>query len=208
MRQLLLAILLIPFIAISLSAQEVPKSHGELTEKQWDELVTALEKEDWVAAEKLSWDYLALVKTDDQAKTPARLRYMYLYSAAGKVAAGKMTYANLEKRIKDFAGKEIVFPYRRISNECHGSDSNTVCKGEDSKRLLITGTNRDFTTIHDFEYIRLKEAFDFEENDGKLAMIIGRIDSVSPNPNHSPMLILRIYVSDAYFKLRDMPTDK
>jgi hypothetical protein len=204
MKRLLLAILLIPFIAISFSAQ-VPKTSNALTEKHWDDLVTALEKEDWVTAEKLSWDYLALVKMDDEARTLARLRYMYLYSAAGKVAAGKMSYDELEKRTKDFAGKEIVFPYRPVKKECRaGFDSNTVCKGNGAKRFFITGTNHDITTIHDFEYIQLKEDFDFEKNDGKLAMIFGRIDSIAPNPNRSRLLILRIYVSDAYIKLKDI----
>ena len=208
MKQLLLAILLIISVAISIAAQ-APNPSEALTEKQWSDLVAALEKEDWVMAEKLSWDYLMLAKTDDEAKTPARLRYMYLYSAAGKVAAGKMSYADLEKRIKDFAGREIVFPYRSVKKECRaGFDSNTVCRGNDNKRFFITGTNHDITTIHDFEYIQLKDDFDFEKNDGKLAMIIGRIDSIAPNPNRSNLLILRIYVSDAYVKLKEIPAEK
>jgi hypothetical protein len=208
MRQLPLAILLTLTILISAPAQ-TPRPATALSEKQWDDLVTALEKEDWVTAEKLSWNYLALVKTDDEAKTPGRLRYMYLYSAAGKVATGKMNYDELAKRIKDFAGKEIVFPYRPVKKECQaGFDSNTVCKGNDNKRFFITGTNHDITTIHDFEYIQLKEDFDFEENDGKLATIIGRIDSIAPNPNRSRLLILRIYVSDAYTKTRGTPAEK
>ena len=203
MKRLFLPVSLIFLTAILASAQ-APKVSGPLTEKQWGDLITALEKEDWITAEKLSWSYLALAKTDDEARTPARLRYMYLYSAAGKVAAGKMSYASLQKRIKDFDGKEIVFPYRPVSNECHGSDSNTICKGQDSTRLLVMGTNRDYSTIHDFEYIKLKEPFDFEKNHGKQAAIVGHVDSITSNPNRSLALILRIYVSDAYVKIREV----
>jgi hypothetical protein len=204
MNWFLLIALSILAIAISASAQ-ASKPSGSLTEKQWGALVAALEKEDWITAEKLSGDYLAIVKTDDdEAKTQGRLRYMYLYSAAGKVSKRKMTYAALEQRVKEFVGKEIVFPYRPVSNECHGADSNTICKGQDSTRLLIIGTNRDYTTIHDFEYVKLKEAFDFEKNDGKQAMIIGRVDSITSNPNRSLALILRIYVSDASVRVREV----
>jgi len=191
-------------VAISDWAQ-APQPSGSLTAKQWQHLVTALEREDWVTAERLSWGYLALVKTDDATRARGRLRYMYLYSAAGKVSKGKMTYAALARRIRTFAGKEVVFPYRPVSNECHGGDSNIICKGQDASRLLIVGTNRDRSTIHDFEYIKLREPLDFEENDGKQAAIVGHIDSISPNPNRSRALILRVYVSNAYLTVRDAP---
>lgn len=208
MKQIVLSIFALIAIFASTAAQTTRQTNG-LSEDQWNDLYIALEKEDWDTAESLSAEYLKRSTEGDEAKTVERLRYMYLYSAAGRVSAGKMSFDELEKRIKGFVGKDIFLPYRLVKKQCKGGvDTNTICMGDDPARLFITATNRTATTIHDFEYIQLKEKFDFDKNDGKIAAVIGHVDSIVPNPNKSMFLVLRIYMSNAYLRVKDLPTEK
>ncbi|HJP91265.1 MAG TPA: hypothetical protein VJ875_04870 [Pyrinomonadaceae bacterium] len=95
------------------------------------------------------------MKQDDE-RLP-RLRYIYLYAAAGNVSAGVMSFEELERVVKGFSGKEIVLPFRSIKMDCHG-DFNFICATEGSKdRLIVAATNKAGTTIHAFEYVQLKE---------------------------------------------------
>src|SRR5688500_302208 len=207
MKRLLLVILTIVFISAFVRAQTAAPSVA-LTDEQWLPIYQALESEDWDTAESLSSKYLDELKQEDAVNTLGRLRYMYLFSAAGRIAAGKMSYDELEKRIKGFAGKEIVFPGRFLRQKCQDpapADFNTVCKSDGPHDIMITSTGRTATTIHSFEYIKLKEKFDWAKNNGKVAAIIGTIGSIVPNPNKSRLLVMRIYVIDAHLIVKDAP---
>lgn len=205
MKRFILAALILVLCAAGALAQAQPVS-DTLTDEQWMPLYKALESEDWDAGERLASKYLDEVKPQPGDNTLGRLRFMYLYTAAGRISAGKMTYDELEKRIKDMAGKEIVFPGRFIKSKCQtGADFNAVCKAESPYDVMITSSNRAGTTIHSFEYIKLKEKIDWAKTKGKVAAIMGTIESIAPNPNKSRLLIMRIYVTDAFVKLKDAP---
>jgi hypothetical protein len=93
-------ILLAALSGILLNAQtpeKAPDKYGPITEAQWKELLVALTQENWDTGFDLSAKYLKLVKEEDDAQRVARLRYMYLYSAAGKVYEDKMDYDKLER---------------------------------------------------------------------------------------------------------------
>jgi len=192
-------------IALALALQAYAQTTA-LTDAEWQPLFEALEREDWDTAEKLSSKYLDEVKPEGNERTLARLRYMYLFSAAGKISAGKMSYDALEKRIKGFAGKEIFLPARYVLQKCQaGVDFNALCKSDAPHDIMVTGANRAATTIHAFEYIKLKEKLDWTKSDGKVAAILGTIESIAPNPNKTNLLIMRIYVVDATMQFRDEP---
>ena len=205
MKGLILTIFFLLFLASFAFAQS-PEQTSTLTDEQWTPIYQALETEDFDTAEKLTSKYLDEVKPQDGNNTLGRLRFMYLYSAAGRIGAGKMTYDDLEKRTKGMAGKEIVFPGRFLQVKCQPpAHFNAVCKSDGPHDAMVTSTNRAATTIHSFEYIKLKEKFDWAKNDGKVASISGTIESIAPNPNRSKLLIMRIYVTDASIKLKDEP---
>lgn len=201
MKILIFTLLLAPF-----AFAQSPPPADSLTDEQWTPIYQALETEDFDTAERLTSKYLDEVKPQDANNTLGRLRFMYLYSAAGRIGAGKMTYDELEKRIKGMAGKEIVFPGRFIKEKCQeGVHFNAICKSGGPHDAMVTSTNRATTTIHSFEYIKLKEKFDWAKNDGKVASISGTIESIAPNPNRSKLLIMRIDVTGASIKLKDAP---
>lgn len=207
MKQIILILLLFSFTAISVSAQKA-KVSNELTDKQWQELVAALGNENWNTAFDLSDKYLKLLKDNDEAKSIANLRYIYLYAAAGKVSEGNMSFEELEKNVKNFVGKKVVMPYRQIAPECQSS-LNFICSSDEAKnKAFVTATNQNGTTIHSFEYIQLKEDFNFAKHAGEEAAIGGVVQSIVPNPNKSRAIVMRIYISDAYIKLREEQTKK
>ncbi|MGH9948692.1 MAG: hypothetical protein ACRD6X_16065 [Pyrinomonadaceae bacterium] len=198
---ILLSIFLYLGIA-SVSAQKATLAN-ELTDKQWSDLFSALGSEDWNKAFDLSASYLELLKNDDNAKSIANLRYMYLFSAAGKVSEGNMSFENLEKKVKVFAGKKIIFPYREITAKCNGA-FNFICGSNDSKnKAFTTASNKTATTIHSFEYIDLAEGFDFEKHEGEMAAIVGTVKEIVPNPNKSMAIVMRIYITDGRIVLDD-----
>src|SRR5439155_6066686 len=197
MKTLFLTLSLILVLVAFVTGQNADTTEKKLTDAQWKPLFSALSNEDWKQAFDLSSTYLDQLKNDDNAKSIANLRYMYLYSAAGEVSEGKMTFEDLEKKISIFAGKKIVLPFREISNACQTA-FNIICGStEEKKRAFITASNKTATTIHSFEYIELAEDFDFAKNSGKKGAVLGTVKAIVPNPNKSRAIVMRIYISDA-----------
>jgi hypothetical protein len=210
MKKTFLITLILLFAIVSVSAQKT-ETVPELTEAQWDELITSLATEKWTTAYDLSTQYIKLLKNNDEAKSIGNLRYMALYSAAGKVGAGDMTFEDLEKFVKDFVGKKVVLPFREIKAKCNG-ELNFICPSESEKNKAITAaTNVAGTTIHAFEYVQFKEDPNFAKHNGEMVSIGGVVQSIVPNPNKSKFLVMRIYLSDGFLipmKAPEKATDK
>jgi hypothetical protein len=176
------------------------KTPTEVSEKQWQDVLVAVSNEEWDNAFQLASRYIKQMKEDDE-RLP-RLRYIYLYAAAGRVSAGVMSFDELERVVKDFNRKEIVLPYRPIAVDCHG-DLNFICATESSKdKLVVAASNKTGTTIHAFEYVQLKEKFDAASHQGENASIGGVIDAIKLNPNKSRFLVMRIYITGGFVMLK------
>lgn len=175
-----------------------------ISEKQWSELFSSLSDENWDRAFALSGEYIKLLKDDDNAESIANLRYMLLFSAAGRVSEKKMGYDDLEKIAKVLVGKKLAFPFHPIEASCNGRQFNSICPTDKGKNKVMTASsNRLATTIFAFEYTDLKEDFDFAAHAGEMAAIIGTVKSIEPNPNRSTLVILRIYITDGSIVFRD-----
>ena len=196
-----IAVVIVLFCAVCVPVMaQASKITAEVSEKQWEEMVDAVSEEKWDQAFQLAAQFLKQMKTDDE-RLP-RLRYIYLYSAAGRVSEGAMSFDELEPLVKDFNGKELALPYRRIAVNCHG-DFNFICATGDSKdRFQVAASNKTATNIHAFEYVQLKEKFDAASHVGEYATITGVIDAIKLNPNKSRFLVMRIYVSGGVVTLR------
>jgi hypothetical protein len=189
-----------------LAVAQQPKLTGGVSEAQWRSVLVAVSNEEWGTAVELSSKFLKQLKADDE-RLP-RLRYIYLYAAAGKVSEGEMSFDELGQSLKDFIGKEVVLPYRPIARHCRG-DLNFICPGEGGKnQLVVAATNKAGTTIHAFEYTQLKEPFDLASHDGEEASVSGTIDTIQPNPNKSRFLVMRMYISGASVSLKKRAPQK
>ncbi len=190
--------MLIALMACVLSIPTLAQKPTSTTD-QWKSLLKALSTEDWDSAYRLSGTLLEQTKTENSEKELAKLRYMFLYSAAGRVLAGKMTYDELEKVVKPFVGTEVVLPFRTVLAQCGiGNNLNFICAdNKDKKSLLVPATNQKGTTILIFEYYKFKDDPKLAGLAGSDVSLYGTITSIVPNPNRSDLIILRIYVEDA-----------
>ena len=75
-----------PRVPGKITPRNVPfKTVTEISDAEWLTLATALEKEDWKQAVTLADRYLQTLKTENDKKQIAQLRYIYLFSLAGQI---------------------------------------------------------------------------------------------------------------------------
>lgn len=188
---------------IFVSGQKVEPAENTVTDTQWNSLFSALEKEQWREAFDLSSKYLEQLKNNDDAESVPNIRYMLIYSAAGAVSVGKMSYDDLEKQLPKVVGKKIATPFHPLGIDCRPPMFNAICKTTDGEYdVSITTTNRQATSILAFEYIKLAKKFDIPKHQGELAAVLGTVDKIVSNPNRSNLVILRIFTKDAEIVLQ------
>ena len=204
--QIAQSLIILVFAVVCASPQQ-SKPSSTVTDEEFQNVLVAVSNEDWDTAVELSAKYLKQIKVEDE-RLP-RLRYIYLYSAAGKVSEGRMEFDALAQSAKDFIGKNVEVPYRRIMLVCSGRAMNFICPSQDSKdKLMVAATNKTGTRILAFEYVQLKEPFDFASHENEPASISGKIQAIVPNPNKSRGLVMRFYISDATIMLKETPISR
>lgn len=174
----------------------------EVPEADWKVLIDAVQSENWGKSAALSGDYLRKIKIENDKKQIARLRYILLYALAGKIVAlsldGKKPEENrarveLEKAANGFTGKEFFMPSRQISNDCQGK-LNYLCPAKQQRNVLrATAASQTGTAIYSFEYVRLRENFNFGANIGKQAIVGGVLQKIEFNSAKSNLWIMRLF---------------
>jgi hypothetical protein len=177
------------------------KTIAEVSKTDWGVLVDAVQSENWENSTSMANGYLTKIKTENNKKQIARLRYILLYALAGKIVeasfAGKKAEeaearVELEKAANEFLGKEFFMPSRKVSDDCEGR-LNYVCRSKQQANVLrVTTTNQAGTAIHSFEYLRLKQNFSIAENIGKEVILSGVLRKIEFNPNKSNVWIMRL----------------
>jgi hypothetical protein len=181
-----------------------PNAGSTVTDDDFQKVLVAVSNEDWDNAVALSSKFLKQMKNDD--KRLVRLRYIYLYAAAGMVTDGKMEFDDFAKSTKELVGKEVEFPYRPITLECRGA-FNFICpSNEKQDRATVAASNKTGTSILAFEYTQLKDRFDFAQHEGEAASISGAIDAIAPNPNKSRFLVMRLFITNGSINLKNKPS--
>lgn len=191
-------------VAVKTAPKKVVSSNpAEISETDWLKMADAMYQEKWETASILALQNLQKLKTENDKKQLAQLRYIYLYSLAGKVAEGKMTFDNFESVANSFIGQEFMIVSRQILADCN-TKINYICAAKDDGKnriLRVTATNRSGTAIHLFEYVVLNESFDVRENNEKLAFISGNLKKVESNPYKPGMKIARLIFNNGYVKI-------
>lgn len=188
-----LFLLVLTIQAGTVSAQELSKG----SEAVWDDMLKALSTEDWDTAFKDASKLRENLPANDTKKLTEKLRYMYLYSAAGRVLSGSMSYDELDKIVKTEVGKQIIFPFRPVTDDCQTA-FNFICADHfKDKKLMVTASNRTATTILAFEYLTFRQDPGLRKYVGRYISLSGKVTAITPNPNRSNLIILRIYVEDA-----------
>jgi len=190
-------ILVVCFVPV-FAQQQTPAP--TVTDEDYQKVIVAVSNEDWDTAVALSSKFIKLLKDDD--KRLLRLRYIYLYAAAGKVTDGRMEFDQLESLAKELVGKQVVLPNRPITLECRGA-MNFICPSDNkNNRVMIAASNKTGTSILAFEYVQLTEPFDFAHHEDEAASITGTIDAIVPNPNKSRAIVMRLFITNGVVKLK------
>lgn len=164
----------------------------KISEIEWNEIVKAVSLEDWNKTSLLVSAAMKKLKTDNEDKQLARLRYFSLYSLAGKVMQEKATFSELEKTADSFIGQDFLMPSREIVADCV-KKLNYICPvPENDKALRVTTINKEATSIISFEYVQLPQKFDVETNSGKQVFLGGNLKKIELNPNNSTVWIMRL----------------
>jgi len=202
MKRIVPYIILVACYAAGFAQQ--PNPAPTVTDDDFQKVLVAVSNEDWDNAVALSSKFMKQMKDDD--KRLVRLRYIYLYAAAGMVTNGKMEFDDFAKSTKELVGKQVEFPYRPITLECRGA-FNFICpSNEKQDRATVAASNKTGTSILAFEYTQLKASFDFAHHEDEAASISGTIDAIVPNPNKSRFLVMRLFITNGIINLKNKPS--
>ena len=174
---------------------------NEISEAEWSAVTNALDKENWTQAALLSSKALAKLKTDNDRKQLAQLRYFYLYALAGRAATGSMTYDELEKIASSFVGQEFLMPSRQFLADCTAK-VNYICPVKnDANALRVTATDKSGTAIHSFEYVKLAEKPNVAANNGRAAFVGGVLQSAEVNLYKQNIRIMRLVFDKGFINI-------
>jgi len=191
-RQLALLALLLSF-PVTLCRGEAA-TQDQSTE--YDRIVQLISDEDWKAASDAAASYLAKAGTSEDLQ--ARLRYIIIYTTAGAVSTGAFEFDVLDQRLKGFVRKDVTLPGRPIINGACPGGMNAICISDPhATSFMVIAADKTSTTIHAFEYVKLRQAVDFAAHAGEWGSITGTLRKIEPNPNKSRAIVLRIYIDDA-----------
>ncbi len=178
---------------------QAPESAPALSTKQWEPLLQALADENWVKAADSAGKYLKEVRQDDNEHSLAKLRYMFMFASAAKVAEGKMTYEELQSALNDFVGKEVMTPHTSLVSTCRSF--NSICVKAEGNELSLVSSNAAGTYIYMFQYATLETKTDYSNLDQKSGAMRGTIAGIQFNPNKSTIWIMRVFLAKATLAL-------
>ncbi|MCW5959829.1 MAG: hypothetical protein KIS76_06670 [Pyrinomonadaceae bacterium] len=181
---------------------------NDISSEEWSELESALKQQDWTKTSILAEQYIQKLGAETKDLKLARLRYIYLYSLAGKVVAysfsndrdqEEIARARLKAASQAYIGKEFVFPVRKVLGDCEGA-INFVCdSAENSGYLHISATNSEGTSILFSEYVEMRRVkLDVKKHNEADVILGGILKGVRPNPERSNKLIMTLEFEDGY----------
>lgn len=181
---------------------------AEISETEWKVLTDALLVEDWTKSASIAAEYSPKLKSDNDKKQLAQLRYLRLYALAGKILAvsGASVPANTDALWKDLdeaasasVGKEFLLPPRRYLNECR-KVANYICRVADNDRALrVTATNKEGTGIHSFDYVIFDEANRLSNLPESELFLGGTLKRIEYNQDSSKPWVMRLVFEKGYF---------
>lgn len=181
---------------------------NDISAKDWSEMEAALQVEDWNKTIALSEEYLQKLDAETKDLKKARLRYIYLYSLAGKVISYSFSgdreqeeYARkrLEVAAKSYVGREFVMPVRKVLADCKDA-VNYVCDSKENPGFLhIAATNPTGTSVLFSEYIELSRVkLDVRKHSNADVILGGILKGVRLNPEKSNKLVMTLQFGEGY----------
>jgi hypothetical protein len=166
-------------------------------------IIPFLQKEDFKSAFNASKKILNET-VYDSSDLRGIVTYINLYSSAGMVSKGEMSYDDFEKNSKQFIGQYLVMSaHPCVDSGKLAYNSLSFFRDENGRvKGRTTTANSKATSILLFEYFDFAEAVDPQAYIGKNVRCGGILEDFKPNPNKSIVLIGRMYIKNAF--IRDM----
>lgn len=200
-----------PRVPVKITPRNVPfKTVTEISDAEWLALATALEKEDWKQSATLANQYLQTLKTENDKKQIAQLRYIYLFSLAGQILAynaqnnaaeGEKAWVEIDRVMETFIGKEFIMPPRPFASDCE-KKLNVICQVKDTPNAFrTTATNQEGNAIHSFDYVMLDQQTDLKEFNGKVTFLGGVLRRAEYNEDKSKPWVLRLFFNKGFLRV-------
>lgn len=169
----------------------------EIPADEWNEIVKTIEAENWNKSSLLTLSALKKLKTENEKKQLARLRYFYIYSLTGKIAQKTMLPAELERISQAFIGQDFLMPSREVLSDCTGKVNYICTVKADENSLRVTATSKS-ATVHSFEYIKLPEKFDVSGNSGKKVFLGGKLKNLEIGTYKNDIKIVKLSFEEGF----------
>jgi hypothetical protein len=168
-----------------------------ITYEDFKSLIPYLKTEDWKSAFKKSSKLLNAAE-QDSSDFRAIIVYINIFSAAGMVTEGKMTYKELEKNVMKFRGQKIIMSAHPLSARDGSLNSVKFSTTDTTNEAFISAANLKGTNILCFEKFYLKDKINPADFGNSLVRCGGTLDKIEINPNKSMIWILRLTIKNAF----------
>jgi len=200
-----------PRVPAKITPRNVPfKTVTEISDADWQALAAVLEKEDWKQSATLAAGHLQTLKSENEKKQVAQLRYIYLFSLAGQILTFNMqgnaterekSWTELDKAMETLVNKEFVMPPRPFTTDCE-KKLNVICQVKDTPNAFrTTATNKEGNGIHSFDYVQLDQTIDLKEFNGKEAFVGGILQRAEYNEDKSKPWVLRLFFKKGFLRV-------
>ncbi|MFT3845333.1 MAG: hypothetical protein QM725_09785 [Lacibacter sp.] len=164
-------------------------------------IIPYLQKEDFKTAFEKTSQILNSTK-NDSSDLRGVVTYMNIFSSAGMVSLGQMTYEDFSKNISAFKGQYIVMSaHPCIDSSKLGFNSLKFEIKDGQVQGNTASTNSTRTSIFCFENFKYAEPFNQADYIGKMVRCGGILESFETNPNKSTIWISRLYISNAFLRI-------
>lgn len=181
-----------------------------IPDKEWGVMIDFLKKENWDSAAFYASGLLRRLKTDNDKKQIAQLRYLYLFSLAGKIMkfheAGKTAekesaWTEMDKAVTEFTGKEFILPAREYRSICD-KNLNFICPVQGKEKVFRTAaTNKEATTIHSFDYVAFDNKVNLSQYADKQFFLGGTLKRVEYNDDLSEPWIMYLIFEKGFVRV-------
>jgi len=189
-------------LAVIAFALSITISHAQtISYDDFKSIIPSLQKEDWSSAFNTSKNLLEAAP-NDSSDFKAIVIYINIFSAAGMVTEGKMTYDELEQNIMKFKGQRILMSAHPVSENESNTLNQTMFSEIDSHfEGFTSATNAKGTNIFCFEKFYFNDKLNLKKLKKSIVRCGGTLDKIELNPNKSMIWIVRLTVTDAYVRI-------
>ena len=172
----------------------------ELTYENFKSLIPYLKKEDWKSSFAASGKLLAAA-TGDTSDFHAIIVYIHIFSAAGMVTEGQMTFEELQKNVMPFQGQKIIMAGHPVTTRDGALNQVKFEFDKKPNTAFTSATNAKGSNILCFEEFTFASPIKRKKFPEKsMVRCGGTLKKIETNPNESLIWILRLTVSDAFAK--------